>query len=180
MKKNNQWFAILISLLAIVLTGCVSGTQTQKGEADSKSVRKQCRGQNMVVAVDVVSDGKSADVVDQLSSAIVSKLRSKNVFKRVLSKSATLEKHFDMVVSVTPKSYQHRDIAQYWLVFFGGRSAIAMQVMLIDGNTGQTIAEGTIEAKAPMKITTFTATSMALAIDLAAEEVANFTIDNIK
>ena len=109
----------------------------------------------------------------------MSKLRSQRTFDRVLSKSVTLERRFDLVVSVTPKNYSNQDTAQAWVGILGGRSSIEVQVVLLDGNTGHTIASGTIESKAPTKTLIFSSSSMALAIDLVGEEVVRFVLSHI-
>lgn len=179
MKTNNHWSLIPIGAFALFLLGCASEVLVDKRISNSEPTQNQHKGQYKVVAVNVVSDGKSEDIDDQLSAAIVSKLRSKRTFERVLSKSATLEKQFDLVILVTPKNYQNQDITQAWIGIFGGRSAIEIQVTLLDGNTGHILATGTIEGKAPTKITLFSSSSMALAIDLVGEEVAKFVLNHI-
>jgi hypothetical protein len=179
MKTNNHLSWISIGVFALFLTGCASEVLVDNQVSNNEPLQSQHKGQNKVVVVDVVSNRKSEDVVDQLSAAIVSKLRSKGAFRRVLSRSVTLENQFDLVVSVTPKRHQNQDIAQGWLGIFGGQSAIEVEVSLLDGNNGHLLAKGTIEARAPPRITIFTSTSMALAIDLVGDEVAKFVLNHI-
>jgi PBP1b-binding outer membrane lipoprotein LpoB len=180
MKTIYRWLAICpIGILALLLVGCASEVGVHRKASSSEPTQSQYKSRYKVVAVNVVSDGKSEDTIDQLSSAIVSKLRGTGAFGRVLSKSATLEKQFDLVVSVTPTKYQNQDIAQAWVGILGGRSAIEIQVTLLDETTSRTIASGTIEAKAPVKLLLFSSSSMALAIDFVGEEVARFVLENI-
>jgi ABC-type uncharacterized transport system auxiliary subunit len=179
MKTIYRWLTIPIGTLALLLVGCASEVGVTRQTSSGEPTQSQYKSRYKVVAVNVISDGKSEDTIDQLSSAIVSKLRAKGAFERVLSKSATFEKQFDLVVSVTPKKYQNQDTTQAWVGILGGRSEIEIQVTLLDETTGRTIASGTIEAKAPTKLTLFSSSSMALAIDLVAEEVAKFVLANI-
>ncbi len=179
MDTARRLLTITATMLASLIVGCASEVVTTKQSSQSEQIAAQNKSRYRVVAVNVVSDGKSADIADQLSSAIVLKLRAKGVFERVLSKSVTLEKQFDLIVSVTPTNYQNQDLAQAWLGIFGGRSAMEVQVALSDEQAGRTLTTGTVEGKAPTKTTLFSSSSMALAIDLVGEEVARFVLSNI-
>ena len=174
---TDRWFLILTCAWTLFLVSCASEV-VQNRVSDNEFRQTQHKSQYKVVAVDVLSDVKSEDIADQISASIVSKLRKQGAFERVLSKSATLEKKFDLVVFITPKDYSNRDISQAWVGVFGGRSSLEIQVVLLDGNTGQTLASGTIEGKAPTKTTLFSSSSMALAIDLVGEEAAKFVLNH--
>lgn len=167
-----------ISTCAIVLLflGCASDVSILSQVSGTETNQPQRKGQYRVVAVDVASDGKADDLIDQISAAIVLKLRSQRAFDRVVSKSMTLEKQFDLVVFVTPKDYSNQDTAQAWVGIFGGRSSLEVQVVLRNGATGQALVTGTVEGKAPTKTTLFSSSSMALAIELVAEQVAKFVV----
>ena len=178
MKATSRW--LLTSTCVFALMGCASEALVQSLASDGGPKQAQYKGQYKVVAVDVASEAKAEEITDQISAAIVSKLRSSRAFDRVLSKSVTLEKRFDLVISVTPKDYINRDTSQAWLGIFGGRSSLKVQVVLLDGNTGRTLVSGVIEGKARTKTTIFTSSSMALAIDLVGEEVAKFALHHIQ
>ena len=179
MKPITRWLLTPTCTLALLLLGCASEVAVRSSASATEPRQVQSKSQYRVVAIDVISDEKSEQVTDQLSAAIVSKLRSQRTFDRVLSKSVTLERRFDLVVSVTPKNYSNQDTAQAWVGILGGRSSIEVQVVLLDGNTGHTIASGTIESKAPTKTLIFSSSSMALAIDLVGEEVVRFVLSHI-
>jgi len=177
MHRTFRLLSIFVGAFAILVMGCASRAVVDK-QGGSDALSSQRKSRYKVVAVNVVSDGKSDDIMDQLSSAIVSKLRARGVFERVLSKSATLERQFDLVVSVVAETYKNKDLAQAWLGILGGRSAMEVEVALRDESAGRALTSGTIEGKAPTKTTLFSSSSMALAIDIVAEEVAKFVLAN--
>ncbi len=134
-----------------------------------------------VVVVEVPTENDNADnisIADELAGSIVANLRKKKLFKRVYSRSSTLKKDFDLIISVKKTGGYDADIAQAWLGIFGGHSSMEIDVDLIDGKTGKVIGSSRITSSAAVKSNIFTSSSMSQAIERIGEQVADHVAHN--
>ncbi len=169
---------LLVSMLMLWMYGCASSSATLEIKKPVSGSLSEYR----VVAVEVPADSRKTgnpEVIDELVGSVVANLREAGAFQKVYSRSATLVKNFDLIISLVPTAVLDTEIGQAWFGILAGSSTMSIDVQLINGQSGEVLGVATIEGTSAHKTTIFTSSSMAQAIERISEKIASYVVQSI-
>jgi hypothetical protein len=174
--KNSiiNFITVFIIGSMLLMTGCASTGSLQVQKPMTASL-----GSYKILAVDVLAQSavSEEDMEKELAGMIVVKLREKNLFEKVYSTRATVEKTFDLklVVNLTSVTKVGSN-ARVWLGAFAGQGVLEGDVQIIDGKSSQVLAKATVQGTTSAG-TAFSGTT-SQAVERMAEQVVDFVAKN--
>ena len=175
MGKNLSSIALLMSSVGVVLvSGCASTSTIQLH--DSVTVRLS-RFKSVVLDVRSEVPNSSGEVA-QLESEIMSRLRTKGLFERVLSRAASGDAKHDLTVLVTIKQLRRvSHQARMMVGAFAGRGKMVADIQLRDASSEAVIGQATAVGKTSGG-TVFAGTT-SQAVSMIADEVVKLLEQNM-
>ena len=143
-KFYSLGILIIFALLGFFFTtGCAS-----KGTMQVHKEPPYPLGNYKILAVEVFSQPEDSEIKEQLAGLIIAKLREKEVFERVYSKSFSLEQGADLRLHVVIKSVRKiNPVKRYFLAPFIGPGRLKVDIQIVDNKNNQTLATAQAEGE---------------------------------